>query len=87
MNREMKPKRKIYRWLLLPLISFFGAGALYVLSIGPVVYIWHTLDLSANTLIGASITILYGPLERLPGNSPMKKALDFYVRLWDPDKN
>lgn len=82
----MNPKRKIYRWLLLPVLSFFGVGALYVLSLGPVVYVWHTFNLSANTPIGASIATFYWPLEILPGNSPLKKALDFYVGLWDPRK-
>jgi len=81
----MKPqaKRSVRRlWLLLLLI--LGLPAAYVLSLGPVVLIWQTFDLSAQTPIGSSIAALYRPLERLPEDSPLKKALDLYVHLWVP---
>ena len=76
-------KRSVRRfWLLLLLILAFPAA--YVLSIGPVVFVWHTFKLSDKGPVGEVVFPLYAPLERLPSDSAIKKALDFYVGLWDP---
>ena len=79
---SIKAKRTARRlWLLLLLILALPAA--YVLSIGPAVFIWWTFELDKGTY-AKTIAALYAPLERIPEGTAMKKALNFYVRLWDP---
>ena len=80
----MKPNRKIIRWVVLPVLSFLGVAAVYVLSIGPVVFMWKTFDLSDKGPFAEVVFSLYDPLDRLPEDLAIKKALNFYVRLWEP---
>ena len=80
---SIKAKRPIRRLSLLFLL-ILALPAAYVLSIGPVVFIWHTFSLSDKGPVAEVVFPLYRPLERIPDDTAMKKALNFYVRLWDP---
>lgn len=78
-----KKRRSIRRlWFVLLLVLAFPAA--YVLSIGPIVFVWHTFKLSDKGPVANVVFPLYEPLERLPKDTAIKKALDFYVGLWDP---
>lgn len=81
MNRQAK--RSLRRlWFLLLLV--FGVPAAYVLSVGPVVFIWHKFNLSDKGPVADVVFAIYEPLEDLPHDSAIKKALDIYVGFWDP---
>ena len=81
----MKPqaKRSVRRlWLLLLLI--LGLPAAYVLSLGPVAFVWNTFHLPLPARVSNALVAFYAPIGRIPKDSAMGKARDYYISLWIP---
>jgi hypothetical protein len=56
-----------------------GLAALYVLSAGPAVAVYHW---TAGAEGGAVVNTVYAPVWWLRDNTPLRKPLEAYLRLW-----
>lgn len=60
------------------IISIFSACVLYFLSVGPVIRFYYPQPPPA------SLTVFYAPLDWIYQNTPLSRAMEWYVELWTP---
>jgi hypothetical protein len=73
--------RSIRRRISLVLVSPFLAIALYILSIGPVFFIWHVFKLDDQGPLFDAVWGLYKPLLDRE-HTPFGEFLSWYANLW-----
>jgi hypothetical protein len=77
MPSEEKEKSRGLYWTLAVLALL---PLLYVLSIGPVVAVWHRAGGNMD-----AVWAVYFPIILLHDQTPLRKPLEWYMRLWGVD--
>jgi hypothetical protein len=61
----------------------FGFVVIYALSIGPVAYVCDSTSDRCEA-VEPALRVFYAPLIWLHGETPLGRAIEWYVELWSP---